>query len=74
MQITVNTSEFLKTVQCVLTFFNCFSESSIHLAWFSVVLAKKMSLVSHKMVLIENKAVLLYVTVRANVMGFTTTI
>ena len=60
-----------KTVQRKLTFIlNALSESSIHFTQLSIVLPKKMLVLSHKMVRIKNEAALLCVTMRERATAF----
>ena len=75
MQINADVSEILKTAQRDLFFIsNVVSESSIHFAQFSIVLAKKILLVSHKMAFIEKMAALLCVIMQRQSRAFATTI
>ena len=64
MQITADKNNKQNFENCLLylTFIlNVPSQPRIHFAIFSIILAKRMLLVSHKVVFIESEAVLLYV-------------
>ena len=75
MHIIADVNKISKTVQRNLTFIlNVLSESGIHFTQLSIVLAKKMLLLSHKMVHIKNEAALLCVTMRERARAFAATI
>ena len=74
MQTTTDVSKISKTVRRDLAFIlNGHSELSIHFPSSQMFFLKRMLLVSHKVIFIENEAALLYTAMRERARAFAAT-